>query len=298
MSFVYARKYLNKIRVFADNKMTIAPKDELFFIKSIGMENYRKIKSLGVIKNVIINQNICICSAGMLEDYNDLLKYVDNNTNLTYEDICNEALKINIKANNRTDFIICTVKDTNKITQIKDYNMEETESSWIGSKECFEKFQSIRLSEKMKNQTIYNCASKTELPYDAELIDITSFSKTLKSNIDDSVGEISIECVSRDNKFCYMDKLFTSISKPRTLEKGKNLKIYDDVFNGGYTYYVYKSFDNYKLYINQLNCGVVYCPCVSYEKYNHLRIPKFEYCDVKDFEKNYNCEEVTIIMNV
>ena len=67
MSFIFARKYLNKINVLADNKVTVDPKDESFLLKNIGVEAYRKIKSLGIIKNVIINQNICVCSAGVLK---------------------------------------------------------------------------------------------------------------------------------------------------------------------------------------------------------------------------------------
>ena len=99
MSFILARKYGDRIRIFADKKMTVDPKDEAFLIKNIGVENYRKIKALGVVKNVIINQNICVSSAGILEDFNDLLKYIDGNENILsasvsegdYRDICRTA---------------------------------------------------------------------------------------------------------------------------------------------------------------------------------------------------------------
>ena len=42
MSFILARKYGDRIRIFADKKMTVDPKDEAFLIKNIGVENYKK----------------------------------------------------------------------------------------------------------------------------------------------------------------------------------------------------------------------------------------------------------------
>lgn len=298
MSFIFAKKYLNSISIFADNKITVDPRDEAFLIKSIGVEHYRKIKTLGIIKNVIVNQNICVCSAGILENFNDLLKYIDNNKNVSYEDICNKALEINVSSKNRTDFIICTVKNKNKIVQIKNCKKEETESAWIGSKDCFEKFQNIRFNENMNKQTIYDCKSKMELPLDALSIDSSSFSKVLELNVDDTVGKDLIQCYSVDNKFYYAEKLFTSISKPKTIESEEFLKVYDDVFNGGYTYYVYSSSDNYKLYIDQLKCGIEYCQCINCDKYDHLRVPKFEYCNVDVFEMKHKCGNCSITMSV
>ena len=298
MSFIVAKKYSNRIRIFSDNKMTVNPDDEDILIKGMGIENYKKIKALGIIKNVIINENICICSAGILEDFNKLLEYVDTNQNKSFDDICIKALEINNQNNSRTDFIICTTKDNNRIVEIKNNKMLETESSWIGSKDCFEMFQIIRHSEEMIQQTIYDCETKKEIPIDDESIDSMSFSKVLQSHINDSVGEELVECTSENNKFYYTEKLSTSISKPRTLEHGKHLNLYDNVFDGGYTYYVYNSSDNYKMYIEQLRCGIEYCPHIKYEKFNHLRVPKFEYCDVVDFEKKHNCGNCSIVMSI
>lgn len=298
MSFIFARKYDNKIRVFADKKITVDPKDEDFLIKNIGIDNYRKIKSLGIVKNVIINESICISSAGILEDFNELLKYVDNNKKISFSDICKKALEININSKNRTDFIICTVKENNKIVQIKNFKESETNSAWIGSRDCFEKFQSIRFGENIIKKTIYDCESKKEIPLDAEDIDSLSFIEVLKLKVDDTISEESIDCVSSENKFYYLDKLSTSISKPRKIEGNQAINFYDNVFDGGYTYYVYKSSNNYKMYIEQLKCGIEFCPHINYEKYNHLRIPKFEYCNAADFEKNHNCNKCSIVMNI
>ena len=52
------------------------------------------------------------------------------------------------------------------------------------------------------------------------------------------------------------------------------------------------------MYIDQLKCGIVYCPFLIYEKYNHLRLPKLEYCTVEEFQDKNNCEECSIKMYV
>ena len=284
--------------VFADNKITVKPNEEDILIKCIGTDVYKKIKALGVVKNVIINEKICISSAGMLEDYNKLLKYVDENLYESFEDICRKALEIHIKTNNRTDFIICNVDDKFKVIQVKDGIMEETDSAWIGSKKCFDKFQEIRLSENYTQDTIYDIETKTELTLPNDIIDRDAFLKTLKSKVDDYVGEIMIECIGENNKFSYLEHLYTSLSKPKVVEPGQPIKIYDNVFDGGFTYYVYNSSNNYKVYIEQLNCGIEFCPYLLNEKYNHLRIPKFDYCSVQEFERNHNCENNSIIMYI
>lgn len=298
MSFIFARKYSNGIEIFADNKMTIDSNDESIIINAVGMATYKRIMSLGVIKNVIVNESICICSAGILEDFNKLLEYIDNKESILLDDICNKALEINNKSNNRTDFIICSVKDNKIIIQIKDYEKCEVESSWIGSKKCFEVFQSIRHSEEISKQTIYDCETKKDIPLNDEGIDSFSFQNTLQSIVDSTVGEKAIICESVNNKFYYREGLSTSISKPRTVELGKVINLYDDVFDGGYTYYIYHSSDNYKMYIDQLKCGIVYCPFLTYEKYNHLRLPKLEYCTVEEFQDKNNCEECSMKMYV
>ena len=271
MSFIYARKYSNKIKILADKRMTVDPKDEDILIKNIGMVAYKRIKSLGVVKNVLINENVCVSSAGILEDFNELLRYIDDNKKISFGEICKKALEININSNNRTDFIICTVKDENRIVQIKDYEQTETDSSWIGSSKCFNKFQSIRFSEDIAMQTIYDCESKKEIPLNAEDIDSKSFEKVLKLNVDDTVGEESIECISSGNKFYYREMLSTSISKPKVLEHGKKLSLYDDVFDGGYTYYVYRSSNNYKLYISLFLLLICLIILIQY-KYKYIML--------------------------
>ena len=232
MSFIFARRYNNKIRVLADNKITISPTDEISLIKYIGEDSYRNVKNLGVIKNVIINENLCVCSAGSLEDYNELLKYIDTN-NPSFDDICNKAYQINVISNNRTDFIICSINFNAMIIQVKDFCKQETDSAWIGSKVCFELFQEIRHSDELAKQTVYNCESNQNVPLDDESKDNIAFSQTVNSRVDDSVGEVVISCASKANKFYYMESISTSVSKPRVVKSNEPLVLYDNVFDGG-----------------------------------------------------------------
>lgn len=296
MSFIFAKKYKNRIRVFADNKMTVKPNDEDILTKFIGVDAYKKIKALGIIKNVIINRNICISSTGILEDYNELLKYVDEKQYKSFEDICNKALEINVRTNNRTNFIICSINGECRIVKIDNCEIVNKDFAWIGSKECTEKLQEFRLNKNDIMDTIYDCETKKEMLVTDEEIDRMAFLKTLQSKVDDDVGEIMIECVGQNNKFSYLEEIYTTISKPKVVEPGKPIKIYDNVFDGGFTCHVYNSSNNYKIYIEQISCGVEFCPYLSDEKYNHLRIPKLDYCTVEEFEKNHNCEECSIIM--
>lgn len=299
MSFVYARKYNNKISVYADNKITVSPDDESILIKAIGKDDYRKIKLFGIIKNVIINENLCICFAGILEDFNDLLKYVDTKSNYDFDLICKKALEINKSKNNRTDFIICSIKNNDsKIVEIKNNVKLDVESSWVGSKICFEKFQSLRLNSKIDAKKINELESSNEISLLDSNNDRRAFEEVLNLKLDDSVGDFSICCVTENQKFCYLEKLSTHISKERVLKQGEPLNLYDNVYDGGFTYYVYNSSNNYKMYIEQMKTGIVYCPHLSYKKYNHLRIAKLEHCSPFEFEKKYNCGNCSIIMSI
>ena len=56
MSFIYARNLKNKVYVFADSKLSVTPKDEAQLIKILGEKSYINIRTLGVIKNVIIDE--------------------------------------------------------------------------------------------------------------------------------------------------------------------------------------------------------------------------------------------------
>ncbi|MBO5474925.1 MAG: hypothetical protein J5982_00290 [Bacilli bacterium] len=280
MSFIVAKKYKNKIKVMADDKLYVSPNDEQMLIREIGNKNYRDICCLGIIKNVIIDKNICVCSAGVLEDFNLLLKEIDDKNITDLKKICDISLKINIEKNNRTDFIVCSVKENN-IYEIKDNKINNVDSSWIGVYKCFEEFQKLRLSDEIRNYSENVCElitgdEKKDLV--EEIIDSESFKRVLKLNIDETVGEKVIECIGKETEFLYQSYYSATISKPKQLETNSSMINFDDsVFDGGYSFLVEESNSNYKMYIYQIGCLVEYCAHLNNDNYSHLRLPKMIY---------------------
>ena len=281
MSFIYARNLKNKIYVFSDSKLSISPEDKDRLIKIIGKENYNNVMSLGVIKNVIINKNICVASAGILEDFNRLLEIIDNNKLFKIEEICLEALKIHCDKNGRTDFIVALSDTTDsKLYEIKNGSIDEVQTSWLGIYECFKNFQrlkeiekeNIRLSdsdiEQLKKDRTFNLEQRFES---------IAFQKTVNSNIDDSVGGYVVECIGESGSFQYTELFSTHVEKEQIVLPGNNVKIYDNVFDGGYSYCVYQSNNNYKMYILQLGKGIIYEPNIKDRSSTSLReLPSFQ----------------------
>ncbi len=81
MRFLYARNYNNEIYMFADTKVSFSSitEQEMFFSRVLNSseEKLNILKNFGIIKNVVINSNICIGFAGLLKDFNKLLGFIE-----------------------------------------------------------------------------------------------------------------------------------------------------------------------------------------------------------------------------
>lgn len=295
MSFIYAKNLKNRIYVFADSKLSISPNDEGRLIKRLGKGLYNNIKVFGVIKNVIINGNTCVAAAGFLEDFNVLLKLIDEKKDIKLEEICNEALKIHCEKNGRTDFIIAVSDICNsRLFEIKKYKVEEVQISWIGVYECFEMFKKIKMDPIEKDNLLPRNISLDANEYAEQLFDSRIFGKIIDDNIDNSVGGNVIECIGEYGKFIYKEKLYSCSEKRQEVQNGGIIKIYENVFDGGYTYHVYTSADNYKMYILQLEKGIVFEPYINDENYNHLRMPRIYEMNEKDFMAKVGVEKTSL----
>ena len=299
MSFIYAKNINNKLYILADSKLSVSSKDEAMLIKAIGSENYNNIKSLGIIKNVIINNNICIASAGILEDYNELLLKVDENSFIEEKKICSIALDIHLKNNQRTDFIIAKADSKCPVLyEIKNGKISETATSWIGSYTCFSAFQSIRNNPEFIQKLTEYMDDKMKNEYGEEKIDSHAFEQVVNLKIDNSVGGSVIECKMHNGKFRYNECLTTCTEKPHALLPGGIVKLYDNVSDGGYTCHVYQSSDYYKMYILQLKKGIIFEPHINDKNYNHLRLPKIYDLNEDEFLKLNYIENLGLIIRV
>ena len=303
MSFIYARNLKNKIYVFSDSKLSISPEDKDRLIKTIGKENYNNVMSLGVIKNVIINKNICVASAWILEDFNKLLEMIDNNKLFKIEEICLEALKIHCDKNGRTDFIVALSDTTDsKLYEIKNGSIEEVQTSWLGIYECFKNFQRLKEIEKENSHLSdsdieqlkkeYACFNRTFNP--EQSFESIAFQKTVNSNIDNSVGGYVVECIGECGIFQYNELFSTHVEREQIVLPGNNVKIHDSVFDGGYSYHVYQSNNNYKVYILQLGKGIIYEPNIKDRSYNHLRMPNIYNMSESEFINKAEINEISV----
>ncbi len=312
MSFVYARKLKNKFYILADSKTTISDDDSDRLKIRIGEKVYNDLKKFGVIKNVIINENICIASAGVLEDFNELLKYVDtqkiNDINL----ISHQALNIHLHNNKRTDFIIAKIDTNKELLEIKNGIISKVETSWLGSYNCFNIFQNIRhdklfrnqiedsysvLIEEDKNRINYNEFPPITIDDIEKDIDFKAFDKAVKSNTDLTVGGYIVECIEHHNKFMYPECINSTVEKPQIVPSDGEINTYNEASEGGYTYHAYESNNNFKLYIYQMKKGIIYEPNINDPKYNHLRLPKIYNMKLDDFIKNNNIKQ-SITINI
>ena len=129
MSFVYAQKIGQSIAIFADTKITFDTGAPHFF----GPETEKRVRQFGMIKNIIVSKNFCICFAGNNILYaNELLQQINS---VSLEQILQLALNINRKdIANGAEFIVCYAdKTTQLIYQIKDGVCEELPLAWVGS---------------------------------------------------------------------------------------------------------------------------------------------------------------------
>ena len=117
MSFIYAHKLKNTIRILSDTKPTIASNDILRLKKRFTKEEYDNFIKYGFIKTIIYRPNITISSAGDVEHFNEFLKFLYDNNIDDIKIITSEAFNLNFKYNGDTDFIITTEKDIYEVKE-------------------------------------------------------------------------------------------------------------------------------------------------------------------------------------
>ena len=79
MSYIYAHKTENSIKILSDTKVTINSNDLSRLKKRFSEKEYNNFLKYGFIKTVIYKPNITISSAGEVEHFNELLSFLYQN---------------------------------------------------------------------------------------------------------------------------------------------------------------------------------------------------------------------------
>lgn len=276
MSYLYAYYEKNKIQMFADTKVTFSENEKDILKKRLKNEvDYNNLVKFGIIKNVIINKNICIGSAGKLEHFNELLKYIETNKDYNIDSIKNKALDINIKYNDTTDFIIAYVGVNKKrIYLIHDNKLLIKDSCWIGDD------VTNSLFEKYNKESDTSCSNA----FECAIID----------SKENSVGGFAIQCCETNGEFRYPEMMKSSVERKQILLPNQPMILFDSIQNGGFTHYYFESSDIVSVYIYQMKSGVRYIPCIDDEKYSFLRIPKVYHMGDVEFQREFKLTPPTM----
>lgn len=272
MSFLFARKTDEFFYILADTKINCSEIKENIQ-RRIGKDKENLLENYGIIKNVIINKNLCIGCAGVIEYFNTLLEYIEKNNIKDIECIKIKAFEIHRKYNAKTDFIIAYANNsTKKLFLIKDNKMEETDSCWIGIQKCFNVFQTIRHDENFRKS---NYDTEFSKDFNEMCNDKKSFEKVLKLNISpDDVGKYYIDCTYTKEGFHYMERSEFYAPSKQILEQNELINFYDTIENGGCSYITYCENNIYSIYYVQIKTKIIYEPYLIEEGYNYLRFPK------------------------
>lgn len=272
MSFLFARKTEEYFYILSDTKINCSEIKENLQ-KRIGSKKEKLLENYGIIKNVIINSNLCIGCAGIIEYFNELLEYVEKNKIIDIELIKERALEIHKKYNQNTDFIILYVKNSERsLFVIKDNRIEKTDFCWIGVKECFNLFQKIRHDKDFIKSNYDTDFSKD---FNEMYNDKKSFEKVLKSNVSpDDVGKYYIDCTYIKGGFNYMERSEFFAPSEQIIQPNEAINFYDTIENGGCAYISSCENNNYSIYYEQIKTKIVFEPYLKEKGYNYLRFPK------------------------
>lgn len=272
MSFIYAHKFNNSIKILSDTKPTINGSDIMRLETRFPRQEYLNFLKYGFIKTVIYKPNITISSAGDVEHFNEFLGFLNKNNINDVKDITSEAFKFNLKYNGDTDFIITTDKDIYEITE---KGIKNVSSSWIGDIDAFIEFKKFQENNVPSEISYIGDASEDMRRIDKEMISIDNAFKSLIDNTKIStVGGFVVRCIYENGKYIFL--------APYVLESGEvqqSVKLGDAInFNsnsiaeGGFEFIPLD--DCYFCgYIKQIDKYIVYKPGYTDENYMFLSMP-------------------------
>lgn len=269
MSFIYAHKFDNKIRILSDTKITISPDKISWYSK----DEYESIDKYGMIKTIIYKPDITISSAGNIEDFNELLENLNEKKIDELEKIIFESLSVHEKYKGATDFIIT---DKNTIYTVKNGKVEASLTAWIGDKDAFDKFQELKLTSPLMTVT---CIDEAGMYDEEDLISPidNSFEKIIKDKSFDTIGGSMVRCMFDQGKYRFLESYgsYTGFNFEQVLLPGEGIIFETNVENGGFSYLVFNHEKYYAVSIEQSKKKIIYMPGYSNKYLKNLSLAHF-----------------------
>ena len=284
MSFIYAHKLENTIRILSDTKPTIANNDILRLQKRFTKEEYDNLIKYGFIKTIIYRPNITISSAGDVEHFNEFLGFLYDNDIDDVEIITSEAFNLNFKYNGDTDFIITTEKDIYEVTE---KGVKNVPSSWIGDEDAFTEFNKFQ-DNYIPNPIYYiEEVSEDTRKLDMEISLIDDAFKSLISNTKiNTVGGFVVRCIYEDEKYKFLGTYISTAVKLQVVKPGDIIKFDSSKEDGGFTFMSFESCNHYYGYFSQIDKYLVYKTGYTDDNYRYISMPH-----IVDSEEECNYKE-------
>ncbi len=176
MTLIIAKIIEGKIQIESDTKIS-------------GENVVRNNPIKGRLKSLILSHNLTVCYAGDIELGEDAYNFFIQKakTKIEWQDYLNYLQELS--GTKEVDFILAGYSPNPFIIKIKDRQIEQSESAWIGDYSAFTEFQSYFLSDSKNNKQsewFSNC-----------------FGKVVDSQLNQSVGEfhVTVKTNSADFKF-------------------------------------------------------------------------------------------------
>lgn len=215
-----------------------------------------------ILKAVLMNHQFCLMYAGNVEVANVLIKKIFELPRMPFKNLVNLILADHINNDLVTDYIIVTCFNrTPRIIEIKNSQLKETQSSWIGSDIAFNSFQNHFITLKNENQplseTFRNAFSRVIV--DQNVPDVGGFHF--------SIQPITKTKVYRGNPMLmnYPPQLIMHVVNIDFLKKYGYIDSSDSKKStGGFAYTILPSatfeFPGFGIHFGHVNVGMLYIP--------------------------------------
>lgn len=271
MSFIYAHKFENKIKILSDTKPTIEDKEISRLEKRFTNKECKLFLKYGFVKTVIYKPNITISSAGDVEHFNELLEILYNNDIDDIKIILNKALNINFRYNGDTDFIITTEKD---IYEIKGKGIRKVIYSWIGDESAYIKFKEYQDNNVPKEIYYTEEVSENIRKNDMEMCFIEDAFKSLIDNEKvKTVGGFVVRCIYDKEKYEFLAPYVSTSCAQQIVKSGEKVKFDTSIDKGGFTFIPLENCEYYSAYLRQIDKYIVYRPGYTDDNYSYISMP-------------------------